>query len=81
PPPPPPPPPPPSTPDTPGEPIQDLVEEEIEEEESGSGMPATPLIETVEIFPDREGPVIDDPVTGSGNEDLWIRNPVGGGSD
>lgn len=51
------------------------------EEEGEAGTPTTPLIETVDIFPNREGPVIDDPVTGSGNEDLWIRNPSGSGSD
>ncbi|WP_299328332.1 hypothetical protein [Parasphingopyxis sp.] len=73
---PPPPPPPPSVPDEPLEPVQGLIEEEIEEEETeNAGEPVAPLIETVDIIPNREGPVIDDPVTGSGNEDLWIRNP------
>lgn len=80
PPPPPPPPPPQDTPERPGEPVQDLVEEEIEEQPEAQ-QPTTPLIETVEIRPNREGPLIDDPVTGSGNDDLWIRNPVSGGSD
>ena len=57
------------------------MEEEIEEQEGGDGIPIAPLIETVDITPNREGPIIDDPVTGSGNEDLWIRNPIAGGSD
>ena len=60
--------------------MKDLVEEEIEEEPVAE-QPTTPLIETVQIFPNREGPVIDDPVTGSGNEDLWIRSPAIGGND
>jgi len=75
-----PPPPPPPAPDTPDDPVKDLIEEEIEEQPPVQEV-TTPLIETVEIFPNREGPVIDDPVTGSGNEDLWIMGSGVGGND
>lgn len=67
-------------PNPPDDPVQDLIEEEIEEEQIAE-QSTTPLIETAEIFPNREGPIIDDPVTGSGNEDLWIRGSGVGGND
>ncbi|MBC2778037.1 hypothetical protein [Parasphingopyxis marina] len=64
-------------------PVQDLIEEDVEEkdEDGLEGMPVSPLIETVEIFPNREGPIIDDPVTGAGNDDLWLQTSAGGDQD
>jgi filamentous hemagglutinin family protein len=66
-----------------GVPVQDLIEEDVEEkdEDGLDGMPVSPLIETVEIFPNREGPIIDDPVTGAGNDDLWLQISAGGDQD
>lgn len=69
-------PPPPTTRD-PDFPVQDVIEEEIEREggdEDGTGDQSviSPLISLRGLDPLTGEPLIDDPVTGAGNEDLWV---------
>lgn len=54
-------------------PIQDVIEEEAdakEDEGDGSSLP-TPLITMRDLDPLSGEPLLDDPVTGAGNDDLW----------
>lgn len=53
-------------------PVQDVVEEEVDEEETGEGTPYRSLITLREAPENPQEPVLDDPITGSGNDDLWI---------
>ncbi|WP_324260567.1 hypothetical protein U4960_10405 [Altererythrobacter sp. H2] len=59
-------------------PVQDLIEEQLAEnttnpdETIGGGLLDTPLFELREAADGRNDPLIDDPVTGAGNEDLWV---------
>ncbi len=69
-------PPPPTTPES-SFPVQDVIEEEIEREgsdEDGTGDQSviSPLITLRGLDPLTGEPLIDDPVTGAGNEDLWV---------
>ncbi len=69
-------PPPPTTPES-DFPVQDVIEEEIEREggdEDGTGDQSviSPLITLRGLDPLTGEPLIDDPVTGAGNEDLWV---------
>lgn len=69
-------PPPPTTRD-PDFPVQDVIEEEVEREgsdEDGTGDQSviSPLITLRGLDPLTGEPLIDDPVTGAGNEDLWV---------
>ncbi|MCM3419235.1 beta strand repeat-containing protein [Sphingopyxis alaskensis] len=58
-----------------GFPVQDVIEEEIEGDgEDGQGGGYTlrqPLITMRDIDPLSGEPLVDDPVTGAGNDDLW----------
>ncbi|UNU43436.1 hypothetical protein EAO27_12460 [Sphingopyxis sp. YF1] len=55
-------------------PVQDLIEEEDKESAGkngeGQGLP-TPLITMRDLDPLTGEPLVDDPVTGAGNDDLW----------
>lgn len=54
-------------------PVQDVIEEEVngdEDERNGNDLP-TPLITIREIDALIGEPLLDDPVTGAGNDDLW----------
>ncbi|ODU26696.1 MAG: hypothetical protein ABS88_17330 [Sphingopyxis sp. SCN 67-31] len=54
-------------------PVQDVIEEEASadsDEGEGSTLP-TPLITMRELDPMTGEPLLDDPVTGAGNDDLW----------
>ncbi|HJS11819.1 hypothetical protein [Sphingopyxis sp.] len=55
-------------------PVQDVIEEEIKADEDGGGdgnnLPQ-PLITMRDIDPMTGEPLLDDPVTGAGNDDLW----------
>lgn len=58
-------------------PVQDLIEEELSEDETSeqgleSGVLDTPLFELKDPLDSVEDPLLDDPVTGAGNEDLWV---------
>ena len=55
----------------------DLIEEQLEEDEPGepgleSGVFDTPLVELKDPLDSVDDPLLDDPVTGAGNEDLWV---------
>ena len=68
--------PPPTTPES-EFPVQDVIEEEIQREgsdEDGTGDQSviSPLITLRGLDPLTGEPLIDDPVTGAGNEDLWV---------
>ncbi|WP_379551259.1 beta strand repeat-containing protein [Qipengyuania sp. DGS5-3] len=56
-------------------PVRDIIEEEVrdpeEEGENGSGTLDRPLIDMEGLDDPAGAPLIDDPVTGAGNEDLW----------
>jgi len=54
------------------DPVQDVIEEEVTPEESVADPLATNLIEIREIEDLAEEPLIDEPVTGAGNDDLWV---------
>ncbi|MCL4672788.1 MAG: hypothetical protein KJZ64_07585 [Sphingomonadaceae bacterium] len=63
-------------------PIQDLIDEQLEDEEAGepglgSGLLETPLFELKDPLDTSEDPLLDDPVTGAGNEDLWVGEQPG----
>ncbi|MGB7411183.1 MAG: hypothetical protein WA910_08570 [Sphingopyxis granuli] len=61
-------------------PVQDVIEEEASadsDEGEGSTLP-TPLITMRELDPMTGEPLLDDPVTGAGNDDLWT-SPGGQG--
>ncbi|MDR6834499.1 MULTISPECIES: hypothetical protein [unclassified Sphingopyxis] len=54
-------------------PVQDVIEEEADAEEddgSGQSLPV-PLITMRDLDPLSGEPLLDDPVTGAGNDDLW----------
>ncbi|WP_338424590.1 beta strand repeat-containing protein [Sphingopyxis kveilinensis] len=57
-----------------GFPVQDVIEEEIEADEDGPGegnsLPQA-LITMRDVDPLSGEPLVDDPVTGAGNDDLW----------
>ena len=58
-------------------PVQDLIEDELDEDEEGepglgSGLIEAPLIELKDPVGSTDDPLLDDPVTGAGNEDLWV---------
>lgn len=55
-------------------PVQDVIEEEADaESEDGDGQSLpVPLITTRDLDPLSGEPLLDDPVTGAGNDDLWI---------
>ena len=54
-------------------PVQDVVEREEDEkrDETGEGSLPVPLITMRDIDPMTGEPLLDDPVTGAGNDDLW----------
>lgn len=53
-------------------PVQDVVDEAGEKDEDGDGTSLpTPLITMRDIDPLTGEPLLDDPVTGAGNDDLW----------
>jgi hypothetical protein len=54
-------------------PVQDVIEEEAdtEMEERMGNVPPTPLITMRDLDPLSGEPLLDDPVTGAGNDDLW----------
>lgn len=54
-----------------GFPVQDIIEEESNDEGDGSVSLATALITMRAIDPLTGEPLLDDPVTGAGNDDLW----------
>ena len=54
-------------------PVQDVIEEEADAEEDsseGQSLPV-PLITMRGLDPLSGEPLLDDPVTGAGNDDLW----------
>ncbi len=53
-------------------PVQDVIEEEADADGDGDGnnLP-TPLITMRDLDPLSGEPLLDDPVTGAGNDDLW----------
>ncbi len=53
-------------------PVQDVVQEEVDDDETGEGNPYRSLITLREAPENPQEPVLDDPITGSGNDDLWI---------
>ena len=55
-----------------GFPVQDVIEEETDVDDSteGQSLPV-PLITMRELDPLTGEPLLDDPVTGAGNDDLW----------
>jgi len=57
-----------------GFPVQDVIEEEVDADEEGAGdgdnLPQA-LITMRDVDPLSGEPLIDDPVTGAGNDDLW----------
>lgn len=54
-----------------GFPVQDVIEEESNDDGEGSISLATALITMRAIDPLTGEPLLDDPVTGAGNDDLW----------
>jgi hypothetical protein len=53
-------------------PVQDIIEEETESDDSGEGSSLpVPLITMRDIDALTGEPLLDDPVTGAGNDDLW----------
>jgi hypothetical protein len=55
-------------------PVQDVIEEEIAadgEDSDGQSLPVSPLITMRDLDPLSGEPLLDDPVTGAGNDDLW----------
>lgn len=63
-------------------PIQDLIDDQLDDEEAGepglgSGLLETPLFELKDPLETSEDPLLDDPVTGAGNEDLWVGEQPG----
>ncbi|MFN4114724.1 MAG: beta strand repeat-containing protein, partial [Sphingomonadaceae bacterium] len=54
------------------QPIQDLIEGQLEGDTPVAGLLDTPLFELREAADGQNDPLIDDPVTGAGNEDLWV---------
>lgn len=64
-------------------PVQDLIEQQLDEEAPedggvGAGVLDAPLIELRDPLDTSEDPLLDDPVTGAGNEDLWVSEQPGG---
>ncbi|MEH6788989.1 hypothetical protein, partial [Parasphingorhabdus sp.] len=62
------------TPETPeiDDPVQDVIEEEVTPEEYEADPFASNLIELKRSPDPSEDPLIDEPVTGAGNDDLWV---------
>tara|TARA_R110000824_G_scaffold65911_1_gene171280 strand:+ start:104 stop:352 length:249 start_codon:yes stop_codon:yes gene_type:complete len=54
------------------DPVQDVIEEEVTPEEYVADPFATNLIEIKENEDLADEPLIDEPVTGAGNDDLWV---------
>jgi hypothetical protein len=57
-----------------GFPVQDVIEEEADAESddgNGNSLPVAPLITMRDLDPLSGEPLLDDPVTGAGNDDLW----------
>ncbi|MBJ7440773.1 MAG: hypothetical protein JHD35_17345 [Sphingopyxis sp.] len=55
-------------------PVQDVIEEEADadsDESDGNNLPVSPLITMRDLDPLSGEPLLDDPVTGAGNDDLW----------
>ncbi len=55
-------------------PVQDVIEEEADadsDDGNGNSLPLAPLIMMRDIDPLSGEPLLDDPVTGAGNDDLW----------
>jgi hypothetical protein len=53
-------------------PVQDIIDEEVEDDGRGEGNNfPQPLITMRDIDPMTGEPLLDDPVTGAGNDDLW----------
>ncbi len=55
-------------------PVQDVIEEEADadgDDGNGNSLPLAPLITMRDIDPLSGEPLLDDPVTGAGNDDLW----------
>ena len=63
----------------PKDPVRDLIDEEIDPRDQpgdeGDGDLGGILVEMREPTSLREDPLLDDPVTGAGNEDLWVSGP------
>ncbi len=53
-------------------PVQDVIDEEVTPEEYAADPFATNLIELKETGDMADDPLIDEPVTGAGNDDLWV---------
>ncbi|WP_227340310.1 beta strand repeat-containing protein [Sphingopyxis sp. P8] len=64
---------PPSSPESESDfPVQDVIEETSESDEDGEGnVLSAPLITMRDLDPLTGEPLLDDPVTGAGNDDLW----------
>lgn len=63
-------------------PVQDLIETELEDDAPGepgigAGVVDAPLIDLRDPLDTSEDPLLDDPVTGAGNEDLWVGEQPG----
>ncbi|WP_339826455.1 hypothetical protein [uncultured Parasphingorhabdus sp.] len=54
------------------DPVQDVIEEEVTPEQYAADPLASNLIEIKEIEDLADDPLIDEPVTGAGNDDLWV---------
>ncbi|WP_448140269.1 hypothetical protein [Sphingopyxis fribergensis] len=52
-------------------PVQDIVEEETDGDNGDGNILPTPLITMRDLDPLSGEPLLDDPVTGAGNDDLW----------
>ncbi|MEH6702827.1 beta strand repeat-containing protein, partial [Parasphingorhabdus sp.] len=57
---------------TPDNPVQDVIEEEVTPEEYEADPFATNLIEIKKNDDVADDPLINEPVTGAGNDDLWV---------
>ncbi|MEH6757463.1 MAG: hypothetical protein V7676_08130 [Parasphingorhabdus sp.] len=65
-------------------PVQDIIEEEVAPDEDGSLVSdpfETNLIELKETEEFIDDPLIDEPVTGAGNDDLWVSEEDTSGED
>ena len=66
------------------DPVQDIIEEEVTADEDGSVVNdpfETNLIELKETEEFVDDPLIDEPVTGAGNDDLWMSDENTGGDE
>ncbi|NIJ35588.1 hypothetical protein FHR22_000237 [Sphingopyxis panaciterrae] len=52
-------------------PVQDVIEEEVDDHDGDGNILPQPLITMRDLDPLTGEPLLDDPVTGAGNDDLW----------